>query len=204
MRGFSSGVLSLAAMALSSLTTYLTFFDARYTMTTAIADASVQVQSGGSVSDGITSAYYRFYPNLNVILSNRGTRSLVLSRVDLVRSSDAETCTAVEDDGIFTPSREPVIIEPGTVQQVPMEFSLANVDAEVETGEPFMLEGNTTLYCLKWTIFDPNGRRREPLTEAMTITTDYEAPSGDDYYPDISVQVDFPKRPTRIVSRGLF
>ena len=52
MRNISSAVLSLAAMALSSLTTYLSFFDARYTLTAAVADVDGQTQRGSSSGNG--------------------------------------------------------------------------------------------------------------------------------------------------------
>ena len=52
MRNISSTVLSLAAMVLSSLTTYLTFFDSRYTLTAAVAQVSSQTNRGYSSGNG--------------------------------------------------------------------------------------------------------------------------------------------------------
>ncbi|MEL7371195.1 MAG: hypothetical protein AAFN74_19900, partial [Myxococcota bacterium] len=97
MRGLSSSVLSVAAMGLSSLTTYLTFFDASYTLTVANADVPIQVQSGSSSSGGKKSAYYRFFPKPSVILSNRGKLALVVSDVRLHRSTDVSSCKIADD-----------------------------------------------------------------------------------------------------------
>lgn len=204
MRGISSAVLSLAAMALSSMTTYLTFFDARYTLTTAVADVALQVQSGGGMSNGTKSVTYRYYPYPEIILSNRGTRPLVLSDAELVRSADLDTCELSDEEPI--PTRiEAVIVEPGTVQQLSMELALPGISAEVAEDADFALEPSEDLWCLQWTVFDPNGQRREPLTPVFTTKITFEQPEDpDDRYPDTKVDLDFPKGATKLVARGLF
>lgn len=100
MRNISSTVLALSAMALSSMTTYLTFFDARYTLTAAIADVKGQVNRGFSSSSNsdTKSVNYRFYIDTSLVLSNRGTRSLVVSDVSVVRSSNPNKCEVAEDE----------------------------------------------------------------------------------------------------------
>ncbi len=205
MRGISSAVLSLTAMALSSLTTYLTFFDARYTLTQAVATVSVQVQSGGSSSGGVASAYYRYFLTPQIILSNRGTRPLVLSNVELVPSSNVERC-APDEDAETPPMRrlDAVIVEPGTVQQLALDVELPAISAEAKPGRDFDLPESDALWCLKWTIFDPNGERREPVTPAFRAKLTFAPPEPDDRYPDAEIDLDYPKEPTRLVSRGWF
>lgn len=205
MRSLSTAVLSLVAMALSSMTTYLTFFDARYTLTQAVASVQLQVQSGGGSSNGEKSAYYRYYPYPQIILSNRGTRPLVLSNVELVKSSTLETCT--EDESVEIPQArtfEAIIVEPGTVQQLPLELALPAVSQEVAEDEEFDLQPDTALWCLKWTAFDPNGERQEPLTPVFTTEITFTPPEPGDRYPSTNVELDFPKGPTKLITRGWF
>ena len=61
MRNISSSALALMALALSSLTTYLTFFDARYALTAAVANVSASVQTGFSSSEAGSSVSYRTF-----------------------------------------------------------------------------------------------------------------------------------------------
>ena len=203
MRGFSSAVLSLAAMALSSLTTYLTFFDSRYTLTQAMADVSVQIQSGGSAYDGQAQAFFRYFPTLDLILSNRGTRPIVISDVDVYQSASDRKCEPT-GEALFKQAFEPQIVEPGTVQALSLEVSLPNIERTSENGAPFDLTGSSEMWCLKWTLFDPNGRRHEPLAEAFSMDISFTAPEGDDRYPSTDIELDFPRQPERLLSRGLF
>lgn len=208
MRNISSAVLSLAAMSLSSLTTYLTFFDARYTLTQAVAEVPTNIQGGGGTnSDGTRSASYRIYPEPRIILSNRGTRALVLSSVEAVVSSDPEKCVPMDlegDDAPYTRKIEPVIVEPSSVQQIALELGLAGFNSEAAPGEDFDFENTVQLWCLKWVVFDPNGERREPLTPLLTLDVTFSPPEEGESYPDINVEVDHPKEPSRLVTRGLY
>ncbi|MEL7130736.1 MAG: hypothetical protein AAGK23_14440, partial [Pseudomonadota bacterium] len=157
MRGISNAVLSLTAMALSSLTTYLTFFDARYTLTEAIADVTIQVQSGGSSSGDRIEGYYRYFPTFNIILSNRGTRPIVISDLDMLRVEQDGSCAdAVADEKIFVPTFETIIVEPGTVRPFKLETALPSIDRDTTVGIPFDLTGETAKWCFEWTLFDPN------------------------------------------------
>ena len=79
MRNISSTVLSLAAMVLSSLTTYLTFFDARYTLTAVVADTKGQVSTSSGSSGEKRSVNYGFWIDNSIVMSNRGTRAIVTS-----------------------------------------------------------------------------------------------------------------------------
>ncbi|MEL6323146.1 MAG: hypothetical protein AAFQ84_02825 [Pseudomonadota bacterium] len=203
MRGFSSAVLSLAAMGLSTVTTYLTFFDARYTLTQAIADVPIQLQSGGGYSDGEADAYFRFFPTFDLILSNRGTRPVVVSDLEIYRSAAMDQCE-LTGEPMYMQDFQPVIVEPGTVSPFSVEVSLPNLERSARDGEAFDLSGEEALYCFQWTLFDPNGRRHEPIAEALTVRYTLLPPPEGERYPDITVEKDFPRRPERLISRGFF
>ncbi|MEO0883769.1 MAG: hypothetical protein AAFY34_13715 [Pseudomonadota bacterium] len=203
MRGFSSAVLSLAAMALSSLTTYLTFFDSRYTLTLAVADVAVSQQGGGFSSGDTREVSYRFFPRLELILSNRGTRPIVVSDLEIFESASPERCE-VTDTTLFMQEFQPIIVEPGTVSPAAIETSLENIEGSSVGGAPIQIGPVSNLYCLKWTLFDPNGRRHEPFAAAFKIDIGFLPPEPGEYAPETDVSVDFPKQPERLLSRGLF
>lgn len=209
MRGLSSTVLSLAAMALSSLTTYLTFFDARYTLTVATADVAVNLQSGGGRdSEGNRSATYRYWPTFNMVLSNRGTRALVITDIELLKSQSPERCEVGDDNrmqrystsGLF----DTTIVEPGTVLPKQLEFELDRIAAEAGPGESLSLQPDRALYCARYTVFDPNGRRHEPVAPVLTMTRGFEPADDPDDMPDGTLEVDFPKGATTLLNRGFF
>lgn len=202
MRSLSSVVLSLTAMVLSSMTTYLTFFDSRYTLTTAVSGVQWQMQTGSSSSNGKRESYFRKFVDPAIIVSNRGTRPLVLTNIIVVDSTDPETCVPGEKS---YPSRiEAKIIEPGTVQQIPLSLTIGSVEAIADADGKYALEDTKRLWCLKWTIFDPNGRRHEPISPAFTETTVFAQPETPDDYATGEFTVEYSKQPTQLVSRGLF
>ncbi|MEO1404960.1 MAG: hypothetical protein AAFV54_00535 [Pseudomonadota bacterium] len=203
MRGFSSAVLSLAAMTLSSLTTYLTFFDSRYTLTQAVADVTVSQQGGGYSSGDRREVTYRFFPQVDLILSNRGTRPIVVSDMEIFESASSEACEET-DKTLFMQEFEPIIVEPGRLVQTAVDTSLENIDGESIGGAPIVLEPVSNLYCLKWTLFDPNGRRHEPIAKVFSIDIGFLPPEPGEYSPETDVTLDFPKQPERLLSRGLF
>ena len=208
MRGLSSSVLSVAAMGLSSLTTYLTFFDASYTLTMANADVKIQIQSGSSSSKGQRSAYYRFFVNQGVILSNRGKLALVVSGVRLFRSTQPDRCEAPTDKDAFVSNSDatptiPVVVEPETIRHIQLRSQIKPVSAEANPDGTFDLPADSGFWCLKWTIFDPNGKRHEPMSPAFTLQREYVM-EGDDRYPGVKAKKEFPREPIRLVGRGLY
>ncbi|MEM0986859.1 MAG: hypothetical protein AAGJ32_11475 [Pseudomonadota bacterium] len=209
MRGLSSTVLSLAAMVLSSLTTYLTFFDSRYALTVATADLSVNMQTGsGRDSDGSSSASYQYWPTFNIVLSNRGTRALVITKIELLKSQSLDRCDVSDENKMFRYSRDGVfdttIVEPGTVLPKIVEFALDRIEAEAGPGEALNPQGEKALFCARFTVFDPNGRRHEPVAEVMTIERGFDAPDEPDDAPTGTLDVDYPRGATTLVNRGLF
>lgn len=206
MRNLSSVVLSLAAMMLSGLTTYLSFFDVRYTLTAAVASVGSNFQSGFSSTDGGIEATYIAYVRPQLILSNRGTRPVVLTDIALFASSAAETCLAGEGktaDRLQGHDAAPAtIVEPNSVREVPLEFQLPKVNAVAADPARLDLKDGTQLWCLRWTIFDHAGRRHEPAIPAFTLTTAY-VPEPGETIPGVEASIDFPKGPQKLVARGL-
>ena len=204
MQGLSSAVLSLAAMALSSLTTYLTFFDSRYTVTVAVSNVELQLQTSSSSSgDGTRNAYYRLWPTAQMIFSNRGTRAVVLSDMQLVRSNDLGSCEP--DEEAYDTRIEPLIIEPGAVEPLSVEFELEPVSFVFEEGANDPIPGpETQHWCMRWTAFDPEGRRREPVTSFFTVERSFTPPETDRSVPRMEIDLDYPRAPETSVAKGLF
>ncbi|MBB35210.1 MAG: hypothetical protein CME88_07380 [Hirschia sp.] len=216
MRNISSAVLSLAAMALSSLTTYLSFFDARYTLTAAVADVDGQTQRGSSSGNGRWSVNFRFYAAPTIILSNRGTRALVVSEVSAVASDSLGECriadgaerrkvTVLNEAANRYEVLDPQIIESGSVIPLEFEVSLKDIDMEGSTdvAPDFDLSTIETMWCLEWVIFDPNGKRHEEVMPGFVSTVEFEIPEGEDR-PVQTYKLDNPKGAVQLLSRGIF
>ena len=214
MRNISSTILSLAAMVLSSLTTYLTFFDARYTLNAAVADVSGQQNRGYSSNGEQRNVNFRFYVTPTVILSNRGTRALVVSEVSLVKSEQMERCIIGDQAERRTPflidvetnrssTIEPYIVEPGAVRAEKMEVSLPDMEWAGALGEEVDLEAEEAQWCFAWVVFDPNGKRHEQYMPAFTSQVTFVTEEGENY-PSANFALDFDKGPTRLLSRGIF
>ncbi|ACT58847.1 hypothetical protein [Hirschia baltica] len=214
MRNISSTVLALAAMVLSSMTTYLTFFDARYTLTAAIADVKGQVNRGFSSNSETKSASYRFYIDASLVLSNRGTRSLVVSDVSVVKSSNADKCIIAEDekrvrvqeysaDGRQTAYIKPFIVEPGTVGAKTFWMNPSSIDQEVAASEEFDLKPTQDLWCFEWKVFDPNGKKHENSMPAFLLDVSFDLEEGETT-PEGIMKIEGKSGPTELLKRGLF
>ena len=215
MRNISSAVLSLAAMVLSSMTTYLTFFDARYTLTAAVADVNGDSNRGSGRGNGRWNVDFRFYAYPTIILSNRGTRALVVSEVNLVRSSSLETCNIADDtkrtkvnktddSGYSSSPVKPFIIEPGTVSPSRYvayldELKFSGVEGETPT---FSTSPEQTLYCFEWVVYDPNGKRHESTMPAFTSSVTLSQKDGE-AFPSADYKLDHPKGALQLLTRGL-
>jgi hypothetical protein len=202
----SNMILSLLAMGLSSITTYLTFFDARYTLTAAIASVEGQIQtSGGSAGEGIYSVEYRPFVTPSIILSNHGTRALVVTNVDLVKSTSHETCQVAADAPVRSPTTrmKPMLVEAGSIQEVSLEFGLPETSAEKTPTQPYQIADTDSSWCLKWVLFDPDGERHEPTMLALRETTKF-SPEPDSEYHRANYKLDHPKGAAQLLKDGLF
>ena len=209
VRGLSSSVLSVAAMGLSSLTTYLTFFDDSYTLTAANAEVVVQVQGGGSTgANGEKSVGFRFLPEAVGHLVESRQVAVVVSDVRMFRSTRLDSCEMREGDkGVRTFISEndktpviPRVIEPETIVHLRFDFSTAPVRATADAQGNYDLQDDEGLWCLQWTVFDPNGTRRTVLSPSFTMKRTYVHKEGK-RYPEVEVKKDYPKGAVRLVSR---
>ena len=202
MRNISSSALALMALALSSLTTYLTFFDARYALTAAVANVSASVQTGFSSSEAGSSVSYRTFVAPSIIVSNRGTRPVVVTAVEAVLSPNTSECAS--SDTVRAPQFEALIIEPNTVENLKFEFGLPGVDAQANAEGAFELFEKTELWCLRWTVFDHTGRRTQPLTALSTFSTVYRPADDDSRYPTADIDADTIHAPMVLAKSGIF
>ncbi|MCG8441957.1 MAG: hypothetical protein MI723_09120 [Caulobacterales bacterium] len=195
-------MVSLGAMGLSLFTTYLTFFDERVTLTTAIDRVSASIQRGGSSSDGRRSVTFRYYVTPAFILSLQGTRPLVLTDVRLIRSSDTAACVATEDEAVRFGEFQSIIVEPDSVRRLAAEFELERAEASDDGG--FALSPRDELWCLQLTLFDHAGERREPLAPAFTAATTFAPPAEDDDFPTSALDIDAPREAVTLISNRPF
>jgi hypothetical protein len=193
--------LSFGAMLLSAVTLYLSYFDARYTLTGAMAEVETSVQSGGSSAEGERSVSFRYFATPSFILAHSGSRPLVLTGVDLVRSADRETCVLSEEvvepfSGLAT-----TILEPGSLSPLALEFPLRDIDA-VDSGQGFSLEPRSDLWCLRLTLFDHRGQRLEPLLPAFGAETTFSPPTAEDDYPSTELALEVPHGAVTLSRKG--
>ncbi|MFC7290984.1 hypothetical protein [Hirschia litorea] len=215
MRNISSTVMALAAMVLSSMTTYLTFFDARYTLTAAVAKVSGQINRGYSSNSEGKSIDFRYWVDSTLVVSNRGTRALVISDVSAVKSNKPGSCAIDKDskrhrvqqyiapEYVRTQYIQPFIVEPSSVAAIPLSMGIPGLSQEIGLEEEFSLEPLHDLWCLEWKVFDPNGKMHENTMPAFLIDVAFNTPEGEDY-PEGELRLDMKSGPTEILKRGLF
>ncbi len=68
----------------------------------------------------------------------------------------------------------------------------------------FDLTDSSELWCLRWTVFDPAGKRREPVMPVTMLTWRFSPPPEDQRYPEAEVTIDYPKGPETLVRRGFY
>ena len=144
-----------------------------------------------------------------MILSNRGTLAVVLNKVEIVASKSLDRCDPTDDEAHAAYEKEkgglPMVLEPETVTQLDLEFYMKKwtLKADKETEKFDLPPPEKQMYCLRWTLFDPNGRRHEPLTPLVTVDSTYVM-KQDKKYPEVQVEKDFPRGPTKLVARGVY
>lgn len=190
----ASVLLSLIAVIASALTSYLSFFDARYEASAVIAKAPTQIQRSVFRSgDAPPDVNYQVVFAPTIILSNQGTRTAVLSDVALIRSEDPDACVA--DEAPIRPfiPFEPMILAPGMVQDLRLEFARPALTNDFET--------MSERWCFSFVMFDYDGMRMEPLLHAFDVS--YAVVVEDDpQAPALTLELDYPRGPARLAAGG--
>ncbi|TFH24224.1 MAG: hypothetical protein E4H03_04180 [Myxococcales bacterium] len=204
--------MSLIAVFVSGFTTFLTFFDERYTLTAAIANVGSGTQQSAGYSDDVgLNVTYQNYVKPTFILSNRGTRSLVLTDVNLVRSSKLDACEASTDvvSPIDADSLGTIILDPDSVQSLTREYRISRITvhydrkpAPASAADSLNAEHEPQTWCLQLIVFDHRGRRMEPLLEAMTMEPTFEPMGPEDDYPTGTMAIEHPIAANQLLSRG--
>lgn len=188
-------VLSVIAMVASSVTTYLSFFDSRYEVTAVVASAPAQIQTSSSRSgDGPRQTTFRVYYAPTLILSNQGTRPVVVTEAALFRSTDPEGCVEGDVRVVAYGENEPFIFEPNAVRHMKLEF-----------GPPAMtddFEKRIENWCFGFVMFDTDGQRLERSLPALTASFEVERPEGEDETPALLTVIDFPRGPQTLAAGG--
>ncbi len=205
MNGAMSGLMSVGAIVLSTWTTYMTFFDDRYTLTVAVASvgSSVQTSAYSSSIDNVRETRRAPYVSPVIIASNQGTKSMVFTRVTLLKSTSAETCKIADGtDAAFPIKRmdQPEIYSPDSIQTLSFEFALPDVKNEGGT-EPDLsvLSG---LWCLQFVVFDHQGKRYEPLLETFRLDPKLVSDDEPDETPGLDLNISYPQGAVELVSKG--
>lgn len=189
--------MSIAAMVVSAVTTYLSFFYEHYTLTANIAHVATSVQTSSfSSGEGKREVNYRVFFKPTLVLSNRGSRPLVLTDIRLVRSQSIDTCAKSGDKKDLVAEFKPTIVEPGTVRDLAFEFGRGTMTDDFET--------RNELWCLQVVIFDHRGNRSEPLAEAVRAKFQLVEKASDKKqdYPELKVEVDYPRQPMTLAASG--
>ena len=210
MQGSISVILSLVAVGLSVMTTYLSFFDERYAVTLSVAKHSIEklISSSRSGRDTPLEIHYQVHVKPTFILSNRGTRPLVLTDIKAILSADMKECkdgdlkrNPVKDSGwSLSGSVDPVIIEPGVVRQLQYNFNIGNNLAQTLKGE---VKNLSELWCLKFTLFDHRGKRLEPIVPYAKFNYhlhENERSRNGDGAPDLKVDAPYTRHPLTLAS----
>jgi len=203
MRNVLSLVFSIAAMVASGLTTYVTFYQDRYTLTIAVAEivGSLGTSTYRAGPQSSLEVVYRVFFEPTLILSNQGTRALVLTDLQMIPSTSLNDCVPSEETRRPAEAVKPVILEPDSVRDLSFEFGRGNMTNDFET--------RSELWCIKLTVFDSNGTRMEPMFEAFRADYRLEAAIGADGSgdlsgdaPALSLTIDFPRRPVVVAQTG--
>ena len=200
MQNGATLVLSLLAMAMSVVTTYLSFFDERITLTASIDKIEYSLQSGGGGSEGAYSYSFAPYLNVSTILSLRGARPVVMTDAELVRSATPGDCVGT-DDVIETYGLETTILEPGTLRSLTIEYALPRMEAEAARPEDLKFEPRSDFWCLRYTLYDPSGERRQPASPAFATDITFFVEEGEDY-PSAKLEIDVSRGAKTILEEG--
>ena len=211
MRALGSMLMSMIAVLVSGFTTFLTFFDERYTLTSAVVEIRAGTQQGsGYTEDTGLNVTYQHYVTPSFILSNRGTRALVLTDIELVRSGTLDTCESGDEIAApLGPSFEPMIIDADSVHSLAREFNISRVTrnyparrAPASAAERLSAEYEPETWCITLTVFDHRGRRMEPTFEAMTAERIFDPLGPDDAFPRGSLEIEHPIAANQLLSKG--
>jgi hypothetical protein len=194
-------VVSFGAMLLSGVTLYLTYFDAHYSLTGAMSSVESSVRRASSSEEGVREVNFQYYATPSFILAHNGSRPVVLTAVDLIKSSDPKTCVATKERVKPYAAFQTQVIAPGSVTPVSLEFPLAAIDA-TDHGQGFSLEPTSVLWCLQLTVFDQHGERHQPLMPAIGADTTFDPPTPDDEFPTTKLAIKVPYGPVTLLSKG--
>lgn len=200
MGNLLNGLMAAIAMVLSTVTTYLSFFDDRALLTSAIDDVRPWARSGGGGSEGSWSYSFRHGVEIDVILSLRGARPLVLTEALLVRVDPGAECAASEV--AQAPFQfETRILEPKSLTPLALEFPLPGAEATAATKAGLEFEDRADRWCLQLKLFDVSGAASTPMMRAFDARTTYARAPGADY-PSVSVALDVSPAPAPMFKSG--
>lgn len=197
---FDGGALSIAlsviAVVASAVTTYLTFFDARYRAVAVVAGAQNGVQTSSSGADGvITSVGYRVFCAPTIILSNSGTRPVAATQLKLYRAAEPRG-GAPAGEPFDAPLEEPTfLLEAGAVRHVRFEFGLPLMTNDFEK--------RSETWRLGLALIDHQGVRTDASIEIARFDFTIEpAPEGPSAAPILRADIASPQGPQLLAARG--
>lgn len=200
MGNLLNGVMSAVAIVLSAITTYVTFFDDRITLTATIDTVRTAVQSGGGGGDGRWSYGFQYRVGVDLILALRGARPVVLTDAELVRSTTPDACVA-GDDVEKTFGFETMVLQPGALAPLSIEFSLPRIEDQATSIDALEFAPRSETWCLRLTLFEQSGERQEPMLRAFASDISFFMEEGEDY-PSTRFDVDASRAAVTVLETG--
>jgi hypothetical protein len=186
-------VFSISAVLISAATSYFTVWNARYLLGATTTKVNWQAQTSSSRdADKPVEATYRIFVKPRIIFTHRGTRSVVVTKIALIRPK-----TAGAEEVIVERLGEETshVFQPNNVLEISPEFPLPRLHNDFEQ---FRERWN-----LVFTVVDHKGRRSDPqipLLDVMyRLTPDSKDPEA---APNLSIDLDYQRRPIPVVKSG--
>lgn len=187
--------MAMIAVVASAVTTYLTFFDARYRAAAVVAHVRADLQSSYSrVGDGAYQMHYRAFLTPTLIFANQGTRPVLLTRLEFFCADRSRKGGVGASLGV-TSEMDALLLEVGSVQHLRPETAFQSLTDDFET--------RVEQVKMRATAFDHRGKRIEAVVDVATVTFEIVRPEpGVDEAPALNVSVEHPRRQQKIAVGG--
>ncbi len=191
-------VISLIALGLSALSTFLAFFYQRTGLTGAVVRAHATTRRSGGFDGETANVQFQQDARIEVLLSNTGTRPLVITAIEAVVG--APNASRPGDEPPIQPYEQvaSVLLEPKTALVFPIEFRLCTVGLDNVTRTTDIPERRERVWA-RVTVYDHRGRVHQPDLPAFAAKTTYRPGEENDRYPQSDLAIDQVHRPMRLV-----
>lgn len=185
-----SSVISIIALSLSALSTFLTFFYNRTRLTGVVVRGDVSLQRSGGFDGEKASVSFQTFAKIGVLISNHGNRPVTLTSLALV-VDDEEPNTG------FQPV-EPTLLAPNSAQVFTNEYRVSQVSLD-DVARDTKIPARTERVWAQVRLHNHRGKSRVVKIPALELATTYIPGEGDERYPNADITATPAHRPTRLV-----